>query len=212
MILSALNDHCQAIAVASRSLAIAPLSTEAHLIRARVLHCAGEVEQALAEIDLGLKLKSDQPGLLELRGVMLTEAGHAKEAQSLLDQAISLSPNHFAYLHKATALMAMQRYEEAVYQCTLALKRDPELPQAYLSRARCYVELLIWDRALADLEQAAAWAHGDLRLQTGIMLTYAKCLQERPDHISRWLLLLDRTFRQGWAVLTKTSVSSGVFR
>ncbi len=108
--------------------------------------------------------------------------------------------------------MALKRYEEAVYQCSLALKRDPELPQAYLSRARCYVELLIWDRALADLEQAAAWAHGDLRLQTGIILTYANCLQERPDHITRWLLLLDRTFRQGWDVLTRTSVSAGVYR
>jgi hypothetical protein len=44
------------------------------------------------------------------------------------------------------------------------------------------------------------------------MLTYAKCLQERPEHITRWLLLLERTFRLGWDVLTRTSVSTGVFR
>ncbi len=157
-------------------------------------------------------LKSNQPGLLELRGVILTETGHPKDAVELLDQVVSLSPNHFAYLHKATALMALKRYEEAIHECTLALHRDPELPQAYLSRARCYIELLIWDRALADLEQAAAWAHGDLRLQTGIMLTYAKCLQERPEQFGRWLLLLQRTFRQGWDVLTRTAVSTGVYR
>lgn len=212
VILSALSDHSAAIAVSDRALDMAALSPEAHLVRARVLHRAGDFERAFHEIDVGLKLKSDQPGLLELRGVMLTEAGHAEEGLVSLDQAISLSPNHFAYLHKATALVALKRYEEAVHECSMALKRDPELPQAYLSRAHCYVELLIWDRALADLEQAAAWAHGDLRLQTGIMLTYAKCLQERPEHISRWLLLLQRTFRLGWDVLTRTSVSTGVFR
>ena len=60
-------------------------------------------------------------------------------------------------------------------------------------------EFLIWDRALADLEQAAAWAHGDLRLQTGIMLTYAKCLQERPEHVRRWL-----------AIASPANVSPGV--
>ncbi len=212
VILSALGEHTAAIAVSRRALDVAALAPEAHLVRARVLHRGGELERAIHEIDLGLKLKSDHPGLLELRGVILTETGHAHDGLSSLDEAISLSPTHFAYLHKASALVALKRYEEAVYQCSLALKRDPELPQAYLSRARCYVELLIWDRALADLEQAAAWAHGDLRLQTGIMLTYAKCLQERPDHITRWLLLLDRTFRQGWDVLTRTSVSAGVYR
>ena len=212
VILSALGDHTKAVAVSGRALAMAALSPEAHLVRARVLHRAGDVKRASHEIDAGLRLKSDQPGLLELRGVMLTEAGHAKDALAFLDQAISLSPNHFAYLHKAAALVALKRYEEAVRECTMALKRDPELPQAYLSRARCYVELLIWDRALADLEQAAAWAHGDLRLQTGIMLTYAKCLQERPEHLGRWLLLLERTFRLGWDVVTRTSVSTGVYR
>jgi hypothetical protein len=74
------------------------------------------------------------------------------------------------------------------------------------------LELLIWHGALADLEQAATWAHGDLRLQTGIMLTYANCLQERPEQFRRWLLLLQRTFRQGWDVLTRTAVSTRVYQ
>ena len=212
LILSALGDHAAAVAASGRVLSTAPLSPEAHQVRARVLHRAGHVEQAFQEIDIGLKLRSDQPGLLELRGVMLTESGHAKEGLVSLDQAISLSPNQFAYLNKAAALVTLKRYEDAIHECTLALKRDPELPQAYLSRARCYIELLIWDRALADLEQAAAWAHGDLRLQTGIMLTYGKCLLERPEQFTRWLLLLQRTFRQAWDVLTRTSVSAGVYR
>jgi tetratricopeptide (TPR) repeat protein len=212
IILSALGNHRAAIAASDRAVAMAQLSPEARLVRARVLHRAGEIDRAFHEIDLGLNLKSNQADLLELRGVMLTESGHAREAVERLDEVISLSPNHFAHLYKATALMVLRRYEEAVRECTLALKRDPELPQAYLSRARCYVELLIWDRALADLEQAAAWAHGDLRLQIGIMMTYAQCLQERPEQFGRWLLLLQRTFRQAWDALTRSAVSAGVYR
>ncbi len=212
VILSVLGEHRTAVAETERAVAIAPLSPDVHLVRARILHRASQAARAMSEIDIGLNLKPDHPGLLDLRATILTEAGRPREAISWLEQSIALSPSAFAYLNKAAALVALQRYEEAVHECSMALRRDPELPQAYLSRARCYVNLLIWDRALADLEQAAAWAHGDLRLQIGIMVTYAQCLQERPDHKTRWLLLLERTFRQGWDVFTGTSVSTGAFR
>ena len=39
----------------------------------------------------------------------------------------------------------------------------------------------MWDRALADLEQAAAWAHSDFHLQLGVLVT----LCELPDATSR---------------------------
>ena len=144
--------------------------------------------------------------------MLLTEQGNPEQGLVYLDRAITRAPHHFAHVHKAAALVALGRNEEAVYEWTVALKRDPELPQAYLGRAQCYVRLLIWDRALADLEQAAAWSYGDLRLQMGIMLTYAKCLQERPDHLTRWLLLLERTARQGWDMLTRTYGSDRLLR
>src|SRR5262249_19751698 len=140
-----------------------------------------------------------------------TEEGRPEEGLVCLDQAITRAPHHFAHVHRADALVALGRIEDAVYEWSVALKRDPELPQAYLGRAQCYIRLLIWDRALADLEQSAAWAYGDPPLQITIMLTYAYCLPERPDHLGRWLLLLERTARQGWDLLTRTSLPAGFF-
>jgi serine/threonine protein kinase/predicted Zn-dependent protease len=211
VILSALGDHQRALKETERALALTAFSPEVRLIRARILHQAGNRKRALEEVDLGLSLQPGQPALLELKGELLTEDGRPEEGLNCLDQAITRAPHHFAHLHKAAALVALGRIEEAVFEWTVALKRDPELPQAYLGRAQCYVRLLIWDRALADLEQAAAWAHGDFRLQMGIMLTYATCLPERPGHLGRWLLLLDRTARQGWDLLTRSSVPTRFF-
>ncbi|MGC8643518.1 MAG: protein kinase domain-containing protein, partial [Isosphaeraceae bacterium] len=211
VIYSALGDQRAAKKAADRALAITALSPEVRLIRARVFRRAGDQRRALREVELGQQLQPNGPGFLELRGVLLTEQGHPKEGLIYLDRAITRAPNHFAHVHKATALVALGRIEEAIYEWTIALKRDPELPQAYLGRAQCYVRLLIWDRALADLEQAAAWSYGDLHLQMGIMFTYATCLDERPDHFKRWLLLLERMARQGWDMLTRTTVPTGFF-
>jgi serine/threonine protein kinase/predicted Zn-dependent protease len=209
VVCSALGNHRRAALAADRALSISGLSPEVRLIRGRVFQRAGDGGRALEEVDLGQKLEPDDPAFLELRGVLLTEQGHPDQGLICLNRAITRAPHHFAHVHKAVALVALGRNEEAVYEWTVALKRDPELAQAYLGRAQCYVRLLIWDRALADLEQAAAWSYGDLRLQTGIMFTYAACLLERPDHLSRWLLLLQRATRQGWEMLTRTTVLTG---
>ncbi len=211
VILSALGKHAAALEASDRALEIAGLSPQVHLIRARILHHAGDGQRAMKEVEEGRRLQPNEPGLLELLSVLLTESGHPDQALAYLDQAITRAPHHFAHVHKAAALVAMGRNEEALYEWSIALKRDPELPRAYLGRAQCYVRLHIWDRALADLEQAAAWAHGDFRLQIGVMLTYAKCLLERPDHLGRCMLLLERTARQGWELLTRATVSTGFF-
>ena len=49
----------------------------------------------------------------------------------------------------------------ALREWSLAIRSDPELPEAYLGRARLAIRLKDWDLALADLEQAAAWAQAD---------------------------------------------------
>ena len=94
--------------------------------------------------------------------------------------------------------MALGRYQSAVYEWTTALQRDPQLAQAYLGRAKCYIRLRLWDRALADLEQAAAWSEADLRLEWDTALAYAMCLPERPGHRGRWLQMVAGTARNSW--------------
>jgi hypothetical protein len=62
-----------------------------------------------------------------------------------------------------------------------------------LGRARTHIQLREWDLALADLEQAASWAHSDPRLELAILAAYGCCLGERPDRLPRLLTLARRT-------------------
>jgi serine/threonine protein kinase/predicted Zn-dependent protease len=203
VILSGLGQHRDALQALDCDLALTTFSPQAHLVRARILEHSGALDRALREVEEGLKLESDEPRLLELQGALRTSLGHPDLGLASLDRAINRAPHHFAHMHKASALVALGQNESAVLEWTLALNRDPELPDAYLGRARTYARLRLWDRALADLEQAAAWAHTDLALQSAILVAYAKCLPERPDHQDRWQGLLVRGLHQGWDLLKR---------
>ena len=94
---------------------------------------------------------------------------------------------------------------------SLALRRDPELPEAFLGRARAHIQLHEWDLALADLEQAASWAHSDPRIEVAVAASYFRCLGERPNRISRFLTLTRRTVSHLWRSLDgRTRLASAV--
>jgi serine/threonine protein kinase/Tfp pilus assembly protein PilF len=205
VILSSLGEHPRALHALDTASAITRFSTRAYLIRARVLDQASDRPGALRAIEQGRELEPDDPGLLELEGALQTSLGHPDLGLASLDRAIARSPNQFAHMHRANALVALDRHESAVVEWTRALNEDPELPQAYLGRARSYVRLRVWDRALADLEQAAAWAHSDVPLQTRVLLTYACCLPRRFEHAERWMTLARRTAHQVWSLLVRTA-------
>jgi tetratricopeptide (TPR) repeat protein len=196
VILSALGRDAEALAEADRALADSNQnSATAHLIAARAARRAGDRARAALEIERGLALQPDEPGLLELRGTLRLEDGRLEPALADLDMAAAESDDPFAHAAKAEALLALGRVEEAKAEWTSALLRDPDLPSAHLGRARCYLahgSPTSRDLALADLERAASWAQGDLGLELRILATYARCLPDRPDRASRWLSLLQR--------------------
>ena len=117
-----------------------------------------------------------------------------------LDLAASKSDDPFIRASRAAVLQRAGRMEQAAHDWTLALRRDPEIPEAYLGRARCYLALKppSWDLALADLEHASSWAQNDPRLELRILATYARCLAERPDRSARWLALFRRAAGHAW--------------
>jgi serine/threonine protein kinase/predicted Zn-dependent protease len=207
VILSALDQHGRALQAADAALALAPLSPQSRVICARVRLRARDPEGALSNIEDGLKLQPQAADLLELRGILRAEAGLTTAGLSDLDLAITQAPSAFAYAAKARILSRTGAHERAVYQWTLALHRDPAFADAYLERARSYVALQIWERALADLEQAASWASGDLRLQASILATYLRCLEQRPAYGGRFRVLLNRTLHQAWEQLAPTLAS-----
>ncbi len=198
VVLAALGQRDAAVAAATRALNSSPSSPRAYLIRARVRSFGGDWQSAWDDVASGLRVQSSEPGLLELRGVLREKAGDRHRALDDFKQAIAAGAFDRIHLHKAVALAALGQIEAAIQEWSLALRRDPELPEAYLGRARIQLGLRRWDLALADLEQAASWAQADPWLELRIVAAYSRCLDSKPDHRSRWLALARRAVIDLW--------------
>jgi tetratricopeptide (TPR) repeat protein len=111
---------------------------------------------------------------------------------------MSLGSRDAIHIGKASALLALGNARAALDEWTLALRRDPELPEAFLGRARTHLLLREWDLGLADLEQAAAWAHADARIEAAVALAYLQCLPQRPDRLPRLLVHFRRAVDGLW--------------
>ena len=211
VVLAVLDQKVGAEAAAKRALDVSPYSPQGHLIRARVRYFGGDYQGARDDVDRGLAVQFNEPGLLELKGILRAAAGDYNAALNFFDAAVGCGAVDRIHLHKAAALMALDRVEKAAQEWSLALRRDPELPEGYLGRARAHLRLRRWDMALADLEQAAAWAHSDPRIELGIVSAYFQCLHHRREYFGRWCTLALRTARDMYGVLTlRTNISSPV--
>jgi tetratricopeptide (TPR) repeat protein len=205
VILAALGEHDAAVAAATRALDLSPYSPRAYLIRGRVRAFGGDRQGARDDVERGLNIQFNEPGLLELRGVLRAADGDPHRALQDYNQALVSGAFGRIHVHKAPTLVALGLVEAAILEWSLALRRDPELPEAYLGRARGQVGLGRWDLALADLEQAASWAHADPRIELGIVAAYFRCLRSRPDRLPRWFALAYRTACDVWGVLAARS-------
>ena len=230
VILAALGEQKAAVAVATRAVNVSPYSPRAFLIRARVRSHGGDARGAWEDVARGLKVQSNEPGLLELRGELRAAAGErrrarrgasqaaagehpralveleadAQEHRGALDDlnlAIASGAMDHVHIHKASSLVALGEIDKAIIEWGLALRRDPELPEAFLGRAQAQILRSQWDLALADLEQAASWAHSDPKIELRIVGAYFLCLEQRPGRWRRWLTLAARTARHIHGVL-----------
>jgi serine/threonine protein kinase/Tfp pilus assembly protein PilF len=195
VILAALGRRREAVAAATHALEASPQSPRAFLIRARVHAFAGDFAHAREDVERGLGILPNDPGLLEVRGIIQAAAGDPRGALQSFDRATLWGASDRIHLHKAAALLAIGDNSGSLREWSLALRRDPELPQAYLGRARLAIRLRRWDLALADLEQAASWAQSDPPTELAIAAAYLRCLPTYPDRLSRWLALAARTVR-----------------
>ncbi len=195
VLLASLGRKREAIDAATQGLRASPQSPRAYLIRSRVNYFLGERVQARSDVEHGLAIQPNEPGLLELQGVLQAAAGDPRAALESYNRAIQWGAVDRVHIHKALSLEALGQNLDASREWTLALRRDPELPQAYLGRARLAIRLKNWDLALADLEQASSWAQSDPPTELAITAAYLRCMPSQPDRFSRWLTLAGRTVR-----------------
>ena len=130
------------------------------------LHQAGKIDRAARAYRQILDANPDNPHALHLLGVTELQSGHFAEAIDLISRAIARQPNTGAFhLHRAAALRAMRRTDDAIADAERAIVLDPNLAaQGYHVAAQAFADggqpqdaYDCWERAIAaDPEFAEA--------------------------------------------------------
>ena len=191
-ILAALGEPAEAEAEATRAVESEPNSPRARLVRARVRRDRGDRPGAMSDVAAGLAFEPDDPRLVGLRGLLLIESRDPSAALVELNRATLRGGGPALDYPRALARSLVGKPREALADWNLLLGRDGDDPSAYLGRARSLLALGFWDRAMADLERAADASGERPSVLVAVLMTYARCLPARSDHVGRVLALARR--------------------
>lgn len=146
-------------------------NAEAVYVRGVCFYHQDNMEQAFCQFKNALRLAPDHQRALTIykRAQALVQkkedgnnayaAGKLKEAYSLYTEALEIDPNNKSvnaklFFNRATVCSRQGRLNEAVADCSSALKFDENYRKALLQRAKCYMELSDFDNAVRDYEKA----------------------------------------------------------
>jgi len=131
-------------------------SMPARYARAYAYHRTAHPDQAMAEVDSLLRDRPHDPYFLELKGQVLLESGHPREALTALREAVSLVPDQplIAALlgHALISTEDPQNFEEAKRVLRIAVARDNDNPFAW------YQLGIVYDREGDEARAALATA------------------------------------------------------
>jgi len=87
------------------------------------------------------------------------KAGRLQEAYNTYTEALALDPNNILtnaklYFNRATVCSKINKLNQALEDCTQAVKLDETYVKAYLRRAKCYMDMEMYDEAVRDYEKA----------------------------------------------------------
>ncbi len=172
-----LSGFLEAPGTVLRRYPVSDQSLAARYARAISAYRHSDLRRAIAQIDGLIRSEPSNPYFEELKGQALLEGGRPAAAVAPLRRAVQFS--HGAPLIEimlAQALLATNNKnvaEQAVTLLTAALRREPEMPEAYTQLAMAYGRK--GDLANADLASAqAAFTRGDTKT--------ARQLAERAKH------------------------------
>jgi predicted Zn-dependent protease len=146
-------------------------SLPARYARALSTYRYGDMRDAITQIDGLIRSTPSDPYFYELKGQALLESGHAAEAITPLQRAVSLAPNPaLIQIELAQAMIAANNAkmtDTAISLLRAALTKEPESGDAYTQLAMAYGRKN--DYANADLASAqAAFARGDNKTARGL--------------------------------------------
>src|SRR5262249_14170087 len=150
----AIEDKKRATDLVDRALSKRPGSAEAHWVKGNILlfgYPVGHPEEALAEYDAALEINQNFPIAYSAKGVALIRLGRAREALSLVQLALRISPRdpyaYFWHGHLCEAHLHLQEYKDAIEEC----RRSVNMNNSYLT---AYIQLISAYGATGQMEQA----------------------------------------------------------
>ena len=123
-----------------------------------------DYEAALAEIDLALAVKADDPSSLVLKGVILEMMEDLQAADEIYAQAIEIvNSEEIIMLERGRLLLQLNEFERSLALAEQAIALNPESANAWFLSGQSYERLGDIGRAYEDMNKAAdfALAQGD---------------------------------------------------
>lgn len=87
-------------------------------------------KKALEAIDGALGIQPDDAGYLATKAIILNALNRDKEALVVVTNAIASDPGPYQWYARATVLMGLRRWSEALVACEKALELDPDYDSA----------------------------------------------------------------------------------
>lgn len=160
------------------------------------LQKANQREEALAQFDKALSLKSDDITALTCRGSVLMDLGRFEAALASYDKLLSIRPNDVSALNmRGLASESLQRPAEALASYDRAIAVAATSVEAYYNRGNVLADLGRYEEALASYEQALAIKPDaapilnnrglvleELRRVDEAITSYDRALKAKPDY------------------------------
>ena len=154
VVLTGAYDFEKALAVTGKLETLIPQQEYAYS-RALICRLLGDYESALREINIAMELDSTDNSLLDSRAEVYAEMGRTDLQLADLDSLIEKEPGSAGhYNSRANAYLFMEKYQNVIEDCDMAIALSDKLSYRYL-RGRAYYELGDILAARPDLEKAS---------------------------------------------------------
>ncbi|XP_045471520.1 dnaJ homolog subfamily C member 7 isoform X2 [Harmonia axyridis] len=168
--LAFLGRYVESQEIANSILHLDKGNAEAIYVRGICLFYEDNIDSAVNYFQQVLRLAPDHAKAMELykrakqlkkkkeEGNEAYNAGKYADALNLFSEALKIDPlnkmtNAKLHFNRATALSKLNKYEEAVVDCTAAISLNPNYMKALLRRAKCYMDLENYEEAVKDYEK-----------------------------------------------------------
>jgi predicted O-linked N-acetylglucosamine transferase (SPINDLY family) len=149
------QDHALAARLIAKAIAIAPRNASYHSNLGLAQKGLGQLDAALASLDLALQIQPQYTDALSNRGLVLQELQQPAKAIDNYSQVLRQSPSMAsAYYNRGNAYQEIKQLSSAVADYDMAIMLQPDYAQAYFNRGNALRELKRLGEAVDSYDNA----------------------------------------------------------